>query len=276
MDPVLLNSIDQQSVGSLLQDAAPFLHLIVTTTATRNNLLAECTDSILLSLSAIDSLLFRITFVVDIKQESDLPGFYKAISQLHGLKGKCEVIRLPLNGFDGLAGVAMARNVGILSSNCEWILFLDDDDLLVRKGFLSLLSAALTANKNISLIAGGYEFNYHNPSTHETRPSHTVVPTLEQMDRLIDMNPVAIGAYLIRRAAISSLFNSSIRTLEDWLFLIQNSINSSSAKCIDSICLKVRSVEGSRGKENGGLGYKRDREYIDFLHNYQLFLSAMK
>lgn len=89
---------------------------------------------------------------------------------LKNLKEKYNLIKIIERKYSG--GVNTARNEGIKSSNSEWVMFLDDDDTLIKTAIENAKNKIETLDKEFAIIffntkiindeqefIGGYQFN---------------------------------------------------------------------------------------------------------------------
>ena len=135
-------------------------------------------------------------------------------------------------------GVSSARNTAIERANSEYILFLDDDDIIRGGAAASLYKEA--KSKDYDFIAGGYlrikEDKEQRPIAATTH-LHQKTPSY---DDPIARNRVPLGSYLIKSEIIKTGFRSELGSHEDWAFLLDN-LNGRSIACIRELILEYRS-----------------------------------
>ena len=117
---------------------------------------------------------------------------------------------------DSSKGVAAARNTGIRMASCEWLAFLDDDDLWAPHKLRTQLEAALE-NDSQWCITAALRIDYDRviESVHECPPNAEEVEK-----RLCRFNAVPGGGsgVLVARDAITQIgeFDESVSMLADW------------------------------------------------------------
>ena len=143
--------------------------------------------------------------VVDDCSTDDTPDVCAAIPGIR-------YVRLNANG-----GLANARNVGIAESTCEFIAFLDDDDLRLPGSLDKQLE---------SLIAGdGIAFCYGQALIGDARrqlPTGEIYPLRcphgDIFWDLLEDNFIPMPSVLVRKSSLLSAggFNTSLKLIEDW------------------------------------------------------------
>ena len=121
-------------------------------------------------------------------------------------------VRLNNNG-----GLANARNAGIAESSCEFIAFLDDDDLRLP-GSLDKQLEALAADDRIALCYGQALIG----DARRQLPTGEIYPiTCPQGDifwELLENNFIPMPSVLARKSALldEGCFNTALELIEDW------------------------------------------------------------
>lgn len=113
-------------------------------------------------------------------------------------------------------GLARTRNRGIQAARGEFIAFLDSDDLFLPNK-LQLQVAALRAQPQLSLVAGGYiEVDATLRPMREQRP-WIETPALHYSDWLVSC-PFPPSVPLIKRICLerAGLFDEGMQRIEDW------------------------------------------------------------
>jgi FkbM family methyltransferase len=189
----------------------------------------------------------EIIISIDSASDSELEEEISAIA-LSILPANRRGPRIVSRGTLSLSGVAEARNRGIYSAKGDFIYFLDDDDIALPGALLSLYNAI--TQESAILAAGGYYITREGPNSTELGRAHRSLVGSRVKDLSIS-NFIPIGSYLIRKTAIKRSFSGSLRSHEDWLFLLDN-INEADNVCfVDKYILDVRqSSDRSGGHRN--------------------------
>lgn len=112
-------------------------------------------------------------------------------------------------------GLSASRNIGLSLANGVWIAFLDDDDFFAPRGLEKLLSIAKFQR---GIVFGDYAaFNL------DTRADIDL--SAVNLDALLVVNHIPVGAYIIERGAITQPFDARLRSHEDWDFLLTHTVN---------------------------------------------------
>lgn len=102
---------------------------------------------------------------------------------------RLSLLRLPMN-----SGPSVARNLGVLHTQAEWIIFLDDDDSLEPDFFHWFHDHKISSLKNFDLI----HFGYHKSNQENRTVSEFTISRIE--------NPsVLSGSWMIRRECFLNL-----------------------------------------------------------------------
>lgn len=152
-------------------------------------------------------------------------------------------------------GVSRSRNRALAIARGDWVLFLDDDDMLAKGALSALMAGARTASADF--CAGQFQ------RVREDGEGNILGVVDERVrwsgyDQLLISNVFPMGAFVLRRSAISSGFNINLRTHEDWLFLLDN-LQDLRISVIDDCVLQIHeAVDVSREHRNlsGGLEQK--------------------
>lgn len=156
------------------------------------------------------------------------------------------------------SGVSSSRNIGIRNSSGKYLCFLDDDDFFLPDG-LQLLKEATASGKSF------YYSNYEE--RHKDRVlSRSLAKVADR--RLLVINEIPIGSYLIARSSLKSHFDVTMRSHEDWDFLLRN------VEWSDQEFVPVKSVAIDKIREYpGGSILERRRPYLwmDFIGIYSRF-----
>jgi len=143
-------------------------------------------------------------------------------------------------GNDRSAGLAGARNCGILHADTELIAFCDDDDTWLP-GKLSRQVAALTAEPEAQLVCTGIQVRYADRTVDRTLPMRHVELADLLRSRLTELHP---STFLIRRAALVDGFGLVDEQIpgsyaEDYEFLLR-AARSAALLNLDQVLVSVR------------------------------------
>lgn len=168
-----------------------------------------------------------------------------------------------------ISGVAASRNRSMAVASGEWIAFLDDDDMLMEGALAGLLDRAQATRADF--CAGHYVIAHETGDGQTTRET-VVEPTWDGHDALLLSNRFPVGSFVVRREKIRIPFNTNLRTLEDWLFLIDN-LRDLRVEMLPQTVLQVRQVvDATREHRNQSGGYRQ--RAADFARIYSLVPSA--
>lgn len=163
-------------------------------------------------------------------------------------------------------GVSNARNIGLESSNGEYIAFIDDDDY-VDKSYLENFYKIL--DKDTLFIANIINFNENDKS---------IIRSIQYKENDIEKNLFTykksfsyIGAKIISKNIIRNIkFNIKYKNCEDSLFMVEISKNIKQIKTSDKSSIYWRRI-----RKNSANFQKKRYSYI--LKNYFLvFLEYIK
>jgi FkbM family methyltransferase len=180
---------------------------------------------------------------------SDDDPYGSAISKLEELKNEAatNITIQYIKRSGDLGGVARSRNRALAASSGQWILFLDDDDLLLEGALAKLLQTA--RENDADFCAGAYE-KVLEDSEGQVKDRELIVPAWS-FESLLIGNPFPIGCFVARRESIVTPFNPLLQTHEDWLFLLDNIREDSRIEVVTTAVMEVRlSTNPSRQHRN--------------------------
>ena len=180
---------------------------IIITTYKRENLLKRCLDSILFQIDK-KNIFFEV-LIIDDEKSKKIQNLVKNFSNNFNYLKKNKP---PFNN----KGVSNSRNLGILNSKGNYLLFLDDDDFLVQ-GSLQKIYEIIYQNLNISFFWFSNIYYYGK--------DYKISKNNKNLDNLLVKNFIPVGSYIIKKEFIKSFFNTEVNTHEDWLFLLENVLN---------------------------------------------------
>ncbi len=167
-------------------------------------------------------------------------------------------------------GTSAARNMGLNSSIGEWVFFLDSDDELM----FDPMPFAARANPDITCLAfavklrkGGWVYRW----------GAQVISPVTHLDAMTSKCPYYPPNLLIRRRAIDRLFDTSLRTLEDWHWFTTNPRIFEKMQTINGVTSAIVHVHGGnktaqfsqRGKDRTEIASRLLNELIPTLTKKQ-------
>ena len=114
------------------------------------------------------------------------------------------------------AGLSAARNTGLAAATSDWVLFVDDDDLLLPDA-LAVLAGEAARHPEVGMVSGGCVlFEHEPPESTDAAPDdwELVAPGAF----LIWNRLHSAGQVLIRRSALAAVggFDVSVAPVADW------------------------------------------------------------
>lgn len=132
------------------------------------------------------------------------------LRQIAGRHASVEIV-------DG-TGVALARNHGARLATGEWLLFIDDDDVIMPFAIEALRTGA-GAHEHAAAVVGTVFLWSSDPNFDRTVNRFSVDAEVVSFERLLLGTPTeSVGSALIRRAAFfeCGAFDQSVAPAEDW------------------------------------------------------------
>jgi glycosyltransferase involved in cell wall biosynthesis len=154
-------------------------------------------------------------------------------------------------------GLSASRNLGIELAEGRALVFLDDDDFFVENGLDQLLSG-LTRGGSIAV---------GNHSLLESGRLSPVDVSKVVYDDLLVCNRVPVGSYIIERSAIRRKFDETMRSHEDWDFLLHHFAETSWTyvpRC-------VVTIDKSENKTTSMAARRRMHFWSDFVSVYSRY-----
>ncbi len=116
-------------------------------------------------------------------------------------------------------GAAAARNLGLASADCEWVAFLDDDNVM-DPGWLH--AVAVCARRAPSAAAFyGAQLRQHEATEGQPIATSMLFATPADLDSLRDDNRIDLGALAVRRASPELFFRADLQRFIDWDLVVR-------------------------------------------------------
>ncbi|MCM0607763.1 MAG: glycosyltransferase family 2 protein [Ideonella sp. WA131b] len=157
-------------------------------------------------------------------------------------------------------GLSASRNLGLDVATGVFVAFLDDDDFFNPSGLDALLQHA-SAHEGLC-------FGNFSTFTHEQRVHHDLAALTA--DHLLVCNQIPVGAYVMRRAGLSSRFDERLRSHEDWEFLLRQLAGQS----LRHLAVDVVSIDKTANTTTSMQARRRRLFWLDFLSIYARFPAA--
>jgi glycosyltransferase involved in cell wall biosynthesis len=142
----------------------------------------------------------------------------------------------------------------------EWVCFLDDDDFLVPAGIAQLIAAAPA---HATVAVGDYFTFDAGTRTDISLQSLT-------FDGLLVRNWVPVGAYVMRRHAVTRDFDTRMRSHEDWDFLLSNL----QGQTPPHVPVAVVGIDKTENMTTSTEARRRSLFWLDFLAVYARFPAS--
>lgn len=218
---------------------------IIIPTYGRDLTLKRCLDSIFIDSANINTL-FEVIVIDDAKSQStkEIVESFSNTNFLYFTKNH--------NKFFNDKGAASSRNLGIKKAKGKYILFLDDDDYL-GNGSLEKIFNIISKNNSKSFI-------WFNNLVRQLYSDKIRDNNCNLSDMMIK-NLIPMGAFLIERKKIKHFFDTSIKSHEDWLFLLENIFNLDCSYVPEIISVIDKTSKNSVSKNNQ-VHFYNDFKYI--------------
>jgi glycosyltransferase involved in cell wall biosynthesis len=199
---------------------------VIIPTYNRPGYLAQAVYSVLQQTHAVHEII--------IVNDGSLPQFHPKIEALKELDDRIQIFHFPEN-----KGASVARNYGLERSAGDYVLFLDDDDLL-RPGMVESNLKVFNRDGNADVVSSGYELFYDETpadSEWDGAPQQSIFPTTilyswnygdssllenQPFSALLRKN-IQVSSCLIRKKVLGSIrFPEELTRGEDvffWLML---------------------------------------------------------
>jgi glycosyltransferase involved in cell wall biosynthesis len=157
-------------------------------------------------------------------------------------------------------GLSSSRNLGIKFATGQYICFIDDDDYFNENSLDALLSTASNAS---GLIFGNYKTTHSDdakPTVHHNLSTLTI-------EHLLICNQIPVGAYLIRKGDLQCSFDETMRSHEDWDFILRHATRLP----IHHVEVEVVNIDKTENEFSSMQARRRSLFWQDFLTIYARF-----
>ncbi len=151
-------------------------------------------------------------------------------------------------------GLSCSRNIGIDISNGKYLIFIDDDDYFEPDAIDIFLQSA---RSDASFYYGDFTY-IHDDESIEIDQKEVI------LHKLMIMNSIPVGSFMIERASLRHHFDESMRSHEDWDFLLKN-INWNYSHHIPR---KLVSIDKTSSQTPSMQDRRRSLFWIDFINIY--------
>lgn len=156
-------------------------------------------------------------------------------------------------------GLSQSRNIGVKISTEPYLIFLDDDDYFCPGWYDIVKSSVNECNE------GFLYFDFFYKQTEGLM--RTSLDWVRWNDLLV-CNRIPVGCYLINRNFCSQLFDETLRSHEDWDFLLRNKVS----ECWKYISFPLVVID--KTSTNSMQDRKRKFFWADFINIYSRFPAA--
>ena len=167
---------------------------------------------------------------------------------------------------DGMHSAARARNLGVSQASGEFITFLDDDDVYLPGRLHNMLNIA--KDGKYSLVSSGRFFESGDFEVINNQPKQKFGEI--SIEDIKYLNDIDIG-FMIKKSRFEELggFNSSLKSLEDWDFIIRHLLTGN--------CYKIRRLDYAVNIELGKVRVSNNdsQSYIELAELYKSTFGAI-
>ena len=164
-------------------------------------------------------------------------------------------------------GAVAARNLGIGKSSGDYLIFLDDDDLLIFNCIEKLLTTIKNQPENVKIVCGNLIVDYGDIKSRRLGNSFANAPRSEILFRFLSANHITPGQLIIDREAVieAGCFSPEYPYAEDYHLWTKILYKYDIAYIPNPVLLHRKHPGQVTSKEKGLIRYYSDKVAFKFL-----------